>query len=69
MKYHQNEEDCNGANFDTIKTVYSHPQGFAQCQEFLQKHPEWKLVECSSTTAAAKLVEEKGSAENALMGL
>ena len=56
---------CKGGNIDSIKTVYSHPQGFAQCQEFLQKHPEWKLVECSSTTAAAQLVEEKNSPENA----
>lgn len=56
---------CKGGNLDSIKTVYSHPQGFAQCEEFLKNHPNWKLVECSSTTAAAKLVEEKASPENA----
>ena len=45
----------------SIKTVYSHPQGFAQCAEFLAKHPEWNLVECSSTSEAACIVANKNS--------
>lgn len=48
-------------SIDSIKTVYSHPQGFAQCREFLNQHPEWKLVECSSTSTAALTVAEKST--------
>ena len=47
----------------SIKTVYSHPQGFAQCSEFLAKHPNWNLVECSSTSEAACLVANKNSSD------
>jgi prephenate dehydratase len=54
-----------GASLETIKNVYSHPQGFAQCADFLEKHPEWKLVESESTAGAAELVAKKASAENA----
>lgn len=48
-------------NMDSIKTVYSHPQGFAQCSEFLSKHPDWNLIECASTSEAACLVSKKSS--------
>ena len=55
---------CNkGTNLDSIKTVYSHPQGFAQCAEFLSQYPDWKLVECSSTSEAACNVAKKDSTD------
>ncbi len=39
-----------------IRTVYSHPQTFAQCRRWLNKHlPEVSLVECSSNAQAAKM--------------
>lgn len=47
-----------GASLDTITTVYSHPQGFAQCSEFLQEHREWKHIETFSTSSAAELVAQ-----------
>lgn len=56
---------CKGANFDTIQTVYSHPQALAQCSDFLASHPDWRLVECSSTSDAAETVERKGSVHDA----
>ncbi len=41
---------------DKIRTVYSHPQTFAQCRRWLNKHlPEVSLVECSSNAQAAKM--------------
>ncbi|HZK20547.1 MAG TPA: 3-deoxy-7-phosphoheptulonate synthase [Treponemataceae bacterium] len=52
-----------GASIDGIKTVYSHPQGLAQCADFLAKYPAWEQVECASTTAAVKTVAQKGSAD------
>jgi len=54
-----------GGSLETIKNVYSHPQGFSQCEDFLQKYPHWNLIECSSTSDAAKLVSQKNSPENA----
>lgn len=41
---------------EKIKTVYSHPQTFAQCRRWLNKHlPDANLVECSSNAQAAKM--------------
>lgn len=53
-----------GASEKTIKTVYSHPQGLAQCADYIEKQG-WEQVECASTSDAARLVQEKGSDENA----
>lgn len=49
---------------DEIKKIYSHPQAFAQCQEWLQKnYPDTELVGASSTASAAQhATAEKGSA-------
>jgi prephenate dehydratase len=54
-----------GATLDGIKNVYSHPHGFPQCTDFLEKRPDWKLIEAESTATAALLVSQKGSVENA----
>lgn len=51
---------CKGTTIDTIKTVYSHPQGLAQCSRFLDEHPEWEHVECASTSLAAEMIMKKG---------
>ncbi|MEW6077257.1 MAG: prephenate dehydratase [Thermodesulfobacteriota bacterium] len=41
---------------EDIRTIYSHPQTFAQCRRWLGKHlPEADLVECSSNAQAAKM--------------
>ncbi len=53
-----------GATLDTIKNVYSHPQGLAQCSNFIKKH-SLHCVDTISTATGAELVAEKGSTENA----
>ena len=47
-----------------IKTIYSHPQVFSQCRNWLERHlPEAELIEMSSTAAAARQAGgEEGSA-------
>ncbi len=47
-----------------VKKVYSHPQVFGQCRNWLFKHvPKAALVEVSSTTKAAQMaLKEKGVA-------
>ncbi|MCE5242211.1 MAG: 3-deoxy-7-phosphoheptulonate synthase [Syntrophobacteraceae bacterium] len=46
------------ASLDTVERVYSHPQGFKQCREFLEAHPEWELVTCRDTASAVRRVKE-----------
>ncbi len=54
-----------GAMLETIETVYSHPQGLAQCEAFLALHPAWKHIETDSTSAAAELVAASGDTSKA----
>ena len=51
---------CKGASVETIEAVYSHPQGLAQCDEFLSKYPQWRHIETESTSGAAELVAASG---------
>lgn len=48
-----------------VQTVYSHPQGLAQCKKYLEEHPEWKTVEVANTAGAAKQVMEDGDRTHA----
>lgn len=54
-----------GAKLEDIKTVYSHPQGFAQCREFFNKHPNWQKKPYFSTSKSAEKVAEDGSLDQA----
>lgn len=54
-----------GASLETIKRVYSHPQGHSQCMKLLSEHPEWEKISSSSTSTAAKFVADSKSVENA----
>lgn len=52
-----------------IRTLYSHPQVFGQCRNWILKHfPEADLVEVSSTTRAAALAREKAAEGAAALG-
>lgn len=53
-----------GATLETIKNVYSHPQGLAQCSSFIKKNG-FHSVDTVSTATGAALVAEKNSKENA----
>ena len=53
-----------GATIHTIKRVYSHPQGFAQCVKMIEDH-KWEKITASSTATAAKMVSDACSKENA----
>ena len=50
-----------GATIDDIDVVYSHPQGLAQCREYLQsEHPDWKQQNVLNTAMAAEKVAREG---------
>ncbi len=54
---------------EEIKTLYSHPQVFGQCRNWILKHfPEADLVEVSSTTKAASLAKKYAADGAAAMG-
>ncbi|HEN3282247.1 TPA: bifunctional chorismate mutase/prephenate dehydratase [Yersinia enterocolitica] len=51
-----------------IKTVYSHPQPFQQCSQFINRFPHWKIEYCESTAAAMEKVAQLNSSEAAALG-
>ncbi|MCD6138235.1 MAG: 3-deoxy-7-phosphoheptulonate synthase [Deltaproteobacteria bacterium] len=54
-----------GTRMENIKRVYSHPQVFQQCQQFLNRHENWELVSVSDTARAVKQIKEKGTPADA----
>lgn len=54
---------------EDIKTLYSHPQVFGQCKNWILQHfPKADLVETSSTTRAAAIAKERGHEGAAALG-
>ncbi|WES67161.1 bifunctional chorismate mutase/prephenate dehydratase [Superficieibacter sp. HKU1] len=51
-----------------IKTVYSHPQPFQQCSQFINRYPHWKIEYTESTSAAMEKVAQAASGEAAALG-
>lgn len=53
---------------ENIETVYSHPQPFQQCNQFLQQYPNWKIEYCDSSSSAMQKVAKINSAKVAALG-
>jgi len=54
---------------EQIKTLYSHPQAFGQCRNWIQKNlPHVDLVEVSSTTKAAEIARDRAAQGAAAIG-
>ena len=47
-----------GVKLEDIKEVHSHPMALLQCMEYLEKNPQWKLVETEDTALSAKHVHQ-----------
>ncbi len=47
-------------DWDSITEVNSHPVALMQCREFLQQHPDLKVVETGDTAGSAKKIKERG---------
>ena len=56
------------SSLDQIQTVYSHPQPFQQCSQFLNRYPHWKIEYCESTSAAMERVAQAQSPHVAALG-
>jgi 3-deoxy-7-phosphoheptulonate synthase len=49
------------ADIEGVGIIRSHPQGFAQCRDFLDKHPGWILEPWNNTAAAAASIAREGA--------
>ena len=49
-----------GTKIEEIQTVCSHPQGLAQCKEYIEEHASWTTLKMENTAGAAKRVAEEG---------
>lgn len=54
-----------GVKLEDIKEVHSHPMALLQCMEFLEKNPQWKLVETEDTALSAKHIHQYRSKHTA----
>lgn len=46
-------------DWEDLREVNSHPVALAQCRDFLQKHPQLKIVEADDTAGAAKDISQR----------
>ena len=53
------------AQIDGLERIYSHPQAFQQCREYLEKNPGWDLIACKDTASAVQRVREGGDPREA----
>jgi prephenate dehydratase len=47
-----------GVRLEDIREVHSHPMALLQCIDFLEKRPNWKLVETEDTALSAKQLHQ-----------
>lgn len=53
------------ARLESIRRVLSHPQGLAQCEDYLEKHPSWEKVPFYDTAGSVAHVMEDGDPSQA----
>lgn len=53
---------------EDICRVYSHPQPFEQCNQFIHRHPDWQIEYCESTSAAMEKVVQLNDPAVAALG-
>ncbi|AGB81182.1 chorismate mutase [Serratia sp. FGI94] len=59
---------AGNSTLDQIETVYSHPQPFQQCSQFINRFPHWKIEYCESSAAAMEKVAKLNSPTAAALG-
>jgi len=68
LKVNQHLIGLESAKVDTIREVYSHPQGIEQCEHFLSYYPGWKKVSYLNTATSVALVRDTGDPAIAAIG-
>lgn len=59
LKVNHNLLGIKGSKIQDILEVYSHPQAFGQCSDFLKNYTEWKLIPYHNTAKSAEFVKEQ----------
>jgi len=59
---------ATSTDLEQIETVYSHPQPFQQCSQFINRYPHWKIEYCERTAAAMEKVAQAKSPRVAALG-
>src|SRR6202041_3279210 len=54
-----------GVRLEDIREGHSHPMALLQCIDFLEKHPNWRLVETEDTALSAKHLHQHRSKHTA----
>ena len=54
----QNLMALPGTRLEDIAEVQSHPMAILQCVDFLDAHPDWKIVESEDTALSARIIAE-----------
>jgi prephenate dehydratase len=54
-----------GTTIGKVKKIFSHPQGFEQCKNYLEKLGNVALVPVSNTAAAAKMIRDEAIMDGA----
>jgi 3-deoxy-7-phosphoheptulonate synthase len=58
------------AELDGIRRLFSHPQVFQQCRQFLEQHPDWETVSVTDTARAVKQIKDaENPSDAAIAGL
>ncbi|MDQ6756432.1 MAG: prephenate dehydratase [Bacteroidota bacterium] len=58
LHINQNLMVNKGVQLKDIKEVHSHPMALQQCLNYLEKNPEWKLIETEDTALSAKYIHQ-----------
>ncbi len=65
IKVEHNLLGIKGASIPDIKEVYSHTQGFLQCQKYLDRHKDWRLIPYFNTAKSAEYVSMENDSSKA----
>ena len=68
LRIKHNLMGLSSARIEELERVYSHPQAFQQCREYLEKHPGWDLIACKDTASAIQRVKEGADPKEAAIG-
>lgn len=61
LQIRQNLLVNKGVKLEDIREVHSHHMALLQCIDYLEKHPQWKLVETEDTALSAKHLQQHKS--------
>lgn len=68
LKVNHNLMGVKGTRYEDITEIYSHPQAFQQCSEFLNNNNDWVLIPYHNTAISAEFIKNENSKHMAAIG-